>query len=383
MALAFVGLLFVIYYEKFSTRLYINPLEYTKFKKISSENISKCDAGHEIEYFRYKSVPEGESRNNKFGLYIYPDNEKFIELADRLVNSNGGDWGYVLIPFNVKDTNEDKWNRLFYLLNKKHLIPVIQLYDVDLEDYEDQTKEAAEFLNERIWPIRQRYVSVYNEPNDANFWYGKVDPAEYARVLDFTVRRFKEVNQDFFMMNAGFNVSAPNGNSYMDSFTFMQQMNEEIPGIFDRLDGWASHPYPQPNFGGSPSASGRWSIRAYEDELAFLHDSLGVEKELPVFITETGWAHDAGKTYNSSYLSLDEVSDNYEEAYEKVWLPDDRVVAVMPFTVWYESPGDHFSWVDSRSVPYQQYEAVKSMKKTEGNPESLETAKVTSEECPN
>ena len=68
LALAFVGLLFVIYYEKFSTRLYINPLEYTKFKKISSENISKCDAGHEIEYFRYKSVPEGESRNNKFGL---------------------------------------------------------------------------------------------------------------------------------------------------------------------------------------------------------------------------------------------------------------------------------------------------------------------------
>jgi len=64
-------------------------------------------------------------QNNKVGIYLYAEVEEFTTLADELVNKNGGDWGYVLIPYNVKDTDENRWNKVFSRLREKHLIPII------------------------------------------------------------------------------------------------------------------------------------------------------------------------------------------------------------------------------------------------------------------
>ena len=157
-------------------------------------------------------------------------------------------------------------------------------------------------------------------------------------------------------------------------------MNEAVPGIFGKLDGWASHSYPQPNFSGSPLGTGRQSIRAYEEELKFLSEEFEI-KNLPVFITETGWMHDVGKTFNNQYLSMDAVAENFKIAYKEVWLPDDRVVAVTPFSIWYDTPFDHFSWVDHDWRPYKQFLEVKEMDKIEGNPEKLLKADVSSLGC--
>lgn len=343
---------------------------------VVEKNVLACETNQTIEYLYY--LPQARKpRNNKFGMYIYAENKDYIRLADELVNSNGGDWGYVLIPYNVRDRDNAKWREVFALLHKRHLIPIIQLHDVNTDRYKDETEDAAKFLDEFVWPVRQRYVSVYNEPNDAKFWYGRVDPKEYARILDYTVKTFKEVNSDYFMMNGAFNVSAPNAGTYMDSFDYMAVMNEEVPGIFNKLDGWASHPYPQPNFSGNPSDTGRWSIRAYENELGFLKNRLDVEKDLPVFITETGWAHAEGIRYNGSFPTSAQVGEYMKIAYEKVWLPDEKVVAVTPFTIWYDAPFDHFSWVNKDKVPYIQYEMVKSLKKEEGTPQSLQVGRIS------
>ena len=347
---------------------------------MSKKTPSFCKENGTIEYSYYIKIPDDQKRNNKFGLYVYAEVSDFFEIAQKLVNSNGGDWGYVLIPFNVKDRDDGKWGRVFKQLNDKHLIPIIQLWAVDPDNYKDATENAAEFLDEFVWPIRQRYISVYNEPNDAKFWNGKVDPQGYAQVLNYTIKTFKKQNADYFLLNGAFNVSAPNSGDYMDSLTFMQQMNEEVPGIFDKLDGFASHSYPQPNFSGSPYASGRWSIRAYETELAFLKQ-LGVQKYLPVFITETGWAHAEGENYNANYISANKVGESWQTAFKEFWLKDDRVMAVTPFTIRYDAPFDHFSWVNKDNVPYKQYEVVKSMLKVAGTPEKLETAKVAQVGC--
>jgi len=48
------------------------------------------------------------------------------------------------------------------------------------------------------------------------------------------------------------------------------------------------------------------------------------------------------------------------------------VRAVNLFTVWYEAPYDHFSYVNNDKVPYEHYLAVKSIKKVKGQPPSLE-----------
>lgn len=338
-----------------------------------------CKTYEELEYFSYDTTLW--DKNNKFGLYVYAESANFFEIAQELVNSNGGDWGYVLIPFNVKDTDYDKWERVFEQLRNKHLIPVIQLWDIDTDEYEEQTMAAAKFLNSFIWPIQERYVSAYNEMNSASFWYGYVDAKEYARILDFTIDFFKSVNSNFFMLNGAFNTSAPTDADHLDALAYMYEMDQEVDGIFDKLDGWASHSYPQPNFTGSPYAEGRWSIRAYADELEYLEDILEVEKELPVFITETGWAHAEGNTYNPVYLNAEQVAENFEIAFEEVWLQDGRVRAVMPFTIKYDAPFDHFSWINPDNVAYKQYDVVKAIPKVAGNPPQLVSQKVKVSGC--
>lgn len=351
------------------------------FDKFVPKVKTECLYEDSFEYYYYKPTDKLTQKNNIFGIYIYAENKEYFELAQNLVNSNGGDWGYVLIPYNVKDRDFVKWKTVFEQLNERHLIPVIQLWDVDTKDYKEQTKKAAEFLGSFLWPIKSRYISVYNEPNDASFWGGSVDPENYAKILDYTIKTFKKENSDFFMLNGAFNVSAGTSSQYLDSFSFMYLMNQAVPGIFNELDGWASHSYPQPNFSGGVYSTGRWSIKAYDDELKYLKDILGVKKDLSVFITETGWAHAEGENWNGSYFPADTVAQNYKEAFEKVWLLDPRVIAVMPFTIRYDAPFDHFSWVNSDNVGYKQYEVVKSIKKEAGAPNRVSKGKVSSFIC--
>lgn len=375
----YIVLIVFIGISVWQTYLIYRPVQDTPLDIADSVNLSEiddlpeCTLSDTLSYYYYQNSPW--DKNNKFGLYIYAEDRSYFELAQNLVNSRGGDWGYVLIPYNVKDYDSDKWERVFEQLRNKHLIPVIQLWDVDLADYEQQTEKAAEFLDSFVWPIKPRYISVYNEVNDNNFWYGEHDPAIYAKILDFTIDIFKSENENFTMMNGAFNISAPTNSQYTDAFEFMTRMDQEVPGIFNKLDAWASHPYPQPNFSGSAHAYGRWSIRAYQEELAFLK-KLGVEKDLPVFITETGWAHAEGASYNPSYLSVSDIAENFEIAYKEVWLKDDAVQAVMPFTISYESPFDHFSWVNADKVPYKHYDVVKLIQKVKGNPPALAVSEV-------
>lgn len=330
-------------------------------------------------------------QNNKVGLYIYAEVEDFVPIAAEMINSNGGDWGYVLIPFNVKDDNATRWGRLFEQLAKYHLIPIVQLWDLDLEanKMDEQIRKSAGFLNALKWPIKPRYISAYNEPNDADFWKGDVNPAQYAQVLENTINTFKALNDDFFVMNGALNISARTGGKYLDAEVFMIRMNNQVPGIFKRLDGWASHPYPQPDFSGSPQGRGRDSIKAYEWELDILRRRFGVKtSNLPVFITETGWAHKEGEGGegenggNADYkYNQHQVADNFKYAFETVWLPDPRVAAVTPFTIRYNPPHDNFSWLTQDNNPYPQYNAVKDIKKTEGRPPIVTYIKTKVLEC--
>lgn len=365
---------FYVYLNRQQTVVLATPAPFINIKE------SACTVTDTIEYMYYEDKPITWKENNKFGLYIYAEDKDFFEIAQNLVNSKEGDWGYVLIPYNVKDNDKSKWERVFGQLNNKHLIPVIQLWDIDVDKYKEQTRDAAEFLNQFVWPIRYRYISAYNEMNDSKFWYGYVDPGEYATILDYTIDTFKKENPDYQIMNGALNITAADNNESMDAYQYMYKMNEEIPDIFNKLDAWASHPYPQPNFAGNPYAYGRWSIRAYENELDYLK-TLGLEKELPVFITETGWAHAEGEQYNASYLPVETTAEFFKLAYEEVWLKDDRVRAVMPFTIKYEAPHDHFSWVNNDNVPYKHYDVVKSIKKVEGKPPKLVTERFEVNSC--
>ncbi len=381
-SIIFISSLFYLYHETRVRRSADVNGVFDSAMNVGQESaFSPCRTSGAIEYLYYPAPSRSPQANNKFGMYIYAENKNYFKLAQELVNSNGGDWGYVLIPYNVRDRDYEKWGRAFKEMRERHLIPVVQLWDINPDNYEKETKEAARFLNSFIWPVRQRYISAYNEMNDARFWRGKIDPAGYAKILRYTMAAFKKENLDFFIMNGAFNTSAADTFETMDAEKYMKKMDEAVPGIFQELDGWASHPYPQPNFSGNPSDRGRWSIRAYEDELEFLKKEFGVTKDLPVFITETGWAHAEGEGYNGSFLPVARVAENFKWAFENVWLKDEKVAAVMPFTIYYPAPFDHFAWVNSDGVPYHHYQVIKSMKKIKGNPASLQVGNSLSMGC--
>ena len=309
--------------------------------------------------------------NNKFGIHIIDEND--INAAALLLNSSGGDWGYITMVIPENERKLAKWSEIFRNLKRKHLIPIIRIASKLEKDYwqKPDTSEIenwVDFLDNLPWPIKNRYVVIYNEPNHAKEWGNSIEPESYSDFLLAFSLRLKEKSEDFFLLPAGLDASAPNSNSTMDETDFLRRMLNENPDIFDHIDGWTSHSYPNPNFSGSPDARGRGSIANFVWELGLIK-SLGINKDLPVFITETGWAHNQEESLSNSFLSPDSVSENFLKAYKNVWNNKD-IVAVTPFLLNYQSfPFANFSWRKLNSEEYYpQYETYRKIAKVKGTP---------------
>jgi hypothetical protein len=445
-----------------------------------------------IFYFLFfNSSVLAQTPNNKFGIHLAQPHLEDLKKAAELVNSNGGDWGYVTLVIQENDRNSQKWQEIFDLLRKYHLIPIIRLATTPLGENWKRPNPSdayswADFLDSLNWVVKNRYVVLFNEPNHATEWGGAVDPKDYAKVAFSFAKTLKEKNPNFFVMLAGFDASAPhlppkfydeeiflkemlttarelvhndypkkdsnksqrksnnhiginlpkirivhkffNSNLYakikknipkrrsavnmirlftslrlekfgtiktaanqaaerliessdktrksaffdfLESFFIKNILAQEKKGsLFDYIDGWASHSYPNPAFSGSPYDFGRGTVRSYQWELNLLL-KLGVEKDLPVFITETGWER--------KKLSEEQVAQNFKIAFEKVWLPDEKVKAVTPFVFDYKiEPFLGFSWKrEGDDGFYKQYYFVQSIPKTKGEPQQEEKGEIS------
>lgn len=333
--------------------------------------------------------------NNRFGIHLITETTDESSPSAQLVNSSGGDWGYVTVLAESNDRSRDKWQTFFNDLRRRHLIPLVRLATQPegqhwKRPYEGEEKAWADFLDSLVWPTKNRYVIIYNEPNQGQEWQGTVDAADYARTLDKTITALKAKNQDFFVLNAGLDASAPQKPpAYGDEERFLLEMNQAVPGIFNKLDGWVSHSYPNPNFAGSPNATGRGTVRTWFWELQLLR-SLGLTKNLPVFIGETGWKHSEGLAYDRSVPTAETVANYYEEAFTEAW-NNSRIVAITPFLLNYQqAPFDHFSFRKLTGEPqdtrilgiesdpyYPQYKRMLSLSKTAGLPIQENKAELT------
>src|SRR3990167_3517752 len=300
-------------------------------------------------YPAFAIVDPRVSLNNKFGIHILSAVPDEASAAATFVNSKGGDWGYVTLLIENRDRDKNRLQQVFDDLRRRHLIPLVRIathpegsaWKVPTDGEENIW---AEFLNSLKWPVKNRYVIIYNEPNQGQEWGGQVDSASYAKVLDKTIAALKAKNEDFFVLNAGFDASAPNkAPSYADELIFLQDMNKAVPGIFNKLDGWSSHSYPNPGFVGSPEDTGRGTTSTWAWEMEVLYE-LGLNKSLPVFITETGWKHAEGINFDKSLPDADKVAQYYKYAFENTWTSS-QIVAITPFILNYqENPFDHFSF---------------------------------------
>ncbi len=307
--------------------------------------------------------------NNIYGISLAQPQSQDIQAASDLVNSNGGKWGYVTLIIQENDRNHDKWQAIFDQMRELHLIPIIRLAtQPEGENWrrpeEKEAKDWVDFLDSLNWVVKNRYVILFNEPNHGSEWGGEVDEKSYAKVTAVFAKALKEKNKDFFVMLAGFDASAPSWFPGLeDEEIFIRKMLIDSENIFDYVDGWSSHSYPNPGFSGSPWDYGRGTVRTYNWELGMLK-SFRINKELPVFITETGWKRGSENV----------VADDFQTAFQSVWSQDPKVKAVTPFVLDYQGPPFlEFSWKKYQSSDYyQQYFSVQSLPKTKGEPEQLE-----------
>ncbi len=310
--------------------------------------------------------------NNKFGIHLAQPHMEEISKIKELVNGNGGDWGYVTLVIQEDDRDNNKWQEIFDKLRENHLIPIIRLATLPQgENWRRPEKGDVDpwvsFLDSLNWVVKDRYIILFNEPNHGSEWGGEVDAKNYGETASTFAEKLKTKNNDYFIMIAGLDSSAPSNFPYTeDEEIFLKSTIDSQPSIIKFIDGISSHSYPNPGFSGSPYDTGRKSIRGYQWEINLYKELTG--KDLPVFITETGWRRGDENI----------IADNFRVAYEDVWLGDDRIRAVTPFVYDYQGqPFLDFSWKRFQSSDYYpQYHMVSSMKKVKGVPVQVETGEL-------
>ena len=314
--------------------------------------------------------------NNSFGIHLF--SEKDLDDAKNLVNTNGGDWGYITLVITEAERDRDRWQQIFDKMRKAHLIPIIRIATKGegenwVKPQDSEITNWVSFLNSLNWVIQNRYIIISNEPNHATEWGGQLSPTEYATYLKKFSQSLKSVSNDFFILPAALDASANGKNQTMEQTKYIKEMLKQEPDLFEHIDGWNSHSYPNPDFSAKETDKGQKSIAGFEWEINFLQ-SLGINKKFPIFITETGWSNE--KT------DYETISERFEYAYKNVWNKKD-VVAVTPFILNYpEKPFDKFTWKTKEGSFTPVYEKVKSMQKQKGEPIQIIKGDIIAELAP-
>ena len=287
--------------------------------------------------------------NNRYGIHILDPDE--ITAAAKLVNSTGGDWGYVTIPMRSDDRDSEKWREFFIKAGKLHLVPIIRLAtypdggtwvtpnSYDLVDF-------ANFLADMPWPTQNRYTILFNEPNHGNEWGSQLSPLVYATLLLDAKDIFHSRSPQFFMLSAGLDMSSPNSSSSMEALEFYRRMTSFQPDWYSYIDGLSVHAYPNPGFSASPYSTTRFGITSFRYEQNYFA-RLGFPQK-PVFITETG------SKSPQNFFSV---------AFQNIWT-DSNIVAITPFVL-FAGAGDFtsFSLLNTRS-----YTDIQKLPKIAGSP---------------
>jgi hypothetical protein len=312
----------------------------------------------------YAVVNPAAMPNNKIGIHILFPNE--LEESAKLINSGGGEWGYVIIPIQSGDKDLGKWQKFMDDAKRLKIIPIIRIATegdyfntkVWRKPSETDVLDFANFLSSLSWPTKNRYVVVFNEVNRADEWGGEVNPGEYATLLSYAVTVFKSKSQDFFIISAGFDNASANTSESMNEYEYMRGMNTAVPGIFLQIDGLGSHSYPNPAFAQPPTKQDEMSIASYRYQVQLAKNLGG--KELPVFITETGWS--------TERVSSPVISEYLKTAFSSVW-SDSNVIAVTPFLLKAGSPFHMFSFINPDNSFSEQYKMLLELPKVKGTPE--------------
>lgn len=290
------------------------------------------------------------------GIHILSPHDHQYATKLLKTESNQGQWHYVTIPLSLNDLEKkDDWVQFFEKCKKDKLIPIVRL----ASKYENGSwkrpsrKEIValfEFLNQLPWPTDRRYIIAFNEVNHAKEWGGQVDPISYTQTLEFVANWAHTEQGNYLVLPAAMDLAAPTSRETTEAFNYLSQMLTANPWIFDHVDYWNSHSYPNPGFSSRPTTSGKNSLRGFEYELNFLKNKTG--KDFSVFITETGWV--------DNRLTRPWLDNYYLYALQHIW-SDSRVKGVTPFLLrGAPGPFESFSFYDDGGNPTAMFNAFQS-----------------------
>ena len=309
---------------------------------------------------------------NIFGLHLTQPQD--LEKTAPIINSPEGDWGWATIVIRLDQLNPDAWQTFFNDCRKKHIIPLVRLathldQGVWIQPKKEHIDQLSSFLNNLNWPTKRQHIILFNEVNRSDEWGGEVNPQSFAEIAVYAHQSFKEKNDEFYLLSPGLDLAAPNQKTqYQNALDYYRSVHQYDPQVFDLFDALSSHSYPNHGYVGTPNDTGPTSIQGYQHELDFLK-TLGVNKEYPVFITETGWPHREGETKNNDYYTAKTATDFLVQALN-IWQKDAQIQAVTPFIFNYPYPPfDHFSWLDKEEKLYPEYQVLVDLPKQKNKPE--------------
>lgn len=295
--------------------------------------------------------------NNKMGVHILHPSE--VETAAQLVNSSGGEWGYVTVPIQPSDRDLEKWQLFMRQATDKKLIPIIRITTIPVGGTWDSAQDTdlvdfANFLNGLDWPTENRYIILFNEVNQSREWGGVVDPVKYTEIVKNARTIFKERSPHFFLLGPALDDALPDSTTSMSAKRYLAAMYNHDNSVWSYFDGFSFHSYPNPGFAQAPRIGTFPGITSYR--YLFTQYKLA---DKPVFITETGW--DQTKVTGTKL-------ESYWQAAWDIWNKDPRVVAVTPFILDGGEAFPIFTLRNSSGEYTGSGQAIYDLPKTPGRP---------------
>lgn len=324
------------------------------------------------------------TNHNIFGLHLTQLSD--LGKAEPIINSQGGDWGWVTIVLAKKDLDKTAWQDFFNLCRVKHIQPIIRLATVSqgaswARPERSDIDNFANFLNELNWPTKTLPVVLFNEVNHPNEWGGQVDIKGYADIAIYALDKFQQTNPNFLLMGSALDLASPSKGGYKNASDFYRELWLYKSEYFQKIEALSSHSYPNHGFLGLPTDKGKVSVRGYQWEQEYLH-SLGVKQTYPVYITETGWPSRELAGKKSPFYTRATTAKLLAQAFD-LWSKDEKIVAVTPFIFNYPYPPfATFSWVDTSEKLYPEYAKFQEYPKSENQPEQVDKIEYLSHSMP-
>jgi hypothetical protein len=323
---------------------------------------------------------------NRYGIGLVNEgNATDHDLAQKLA----GPGGWILVIFadiTPNRTSADaSWKQSIQAAYDRNLIPVIRMAPPwgdrkvrNMGESPTAYKKLAQAYKAVIqdlpkrpdWPL---YVQVHNEPNLCYEWEcdssagtltDQTIASEYAHMLSDVADALHSIGDPRIkVLNGALAPGEPewcqcgttNAGGGKTSTTFLGYMKSAVPGVFDKIDAFATHSYPAQGEGWgffvqySDSLTG---LKWFEKELQTIGKS-----SMKVVVTETGWTIQ----HETLSWSRDQVADFTVDAVKNVWLTHPNILGVTPFILRDGSGSwENFAWTHGDGTPYPVYTKVRA-----------------------